>query len=93
VAELDVIKQNTPIRYGLIDLNGLMGLCGLINKDQMRNEYKQWVDNVINNNGYTRESSWTESIAVGMSVQMLDTISVSGPKLFSEIISYNTQNI
>lgn len=32
--------QDPPDRYGLIDLNGLMELCGLINKDQMRNEYK-----------------------------------------------------
>ena len=56
---------NPPDRYGLIDLNGLVGLCGLINKDQIRNEYKQWVNDAINNNGYVREPSWTESIAVG----------------------------
>lgn len=57
--------QNPPDRYGLIDLNGLMKLCGMINKDQMRSEYKQWVEDAINIDGYTREACWTESIAVG----------------------------
>lgn len=42
-----------------------MESCGMINKDQMRNEYKQWVEDAINNNVYAREPSWTESIAVG----------------------------
>ncbi len=57
--------QNTPVRYGLIDLNGLMELCGFANIVQMLDEYKQWVDDAINNNGNTREPCWTESIAVG----------------------------
>ncbi len=57
--------QNPPERYGLIDLNGLIELCGLLNIDQMKNEYKQWVEDSINDNGSSRESCWTESIAVG----------------------------
>ncbi len=31
----------------------------------MRNEYKQWVEDSINIDDDTRESCWTESIAVG----------------------------
>ncbi len=31
----------------------------------MRNEYKQWVNDAINNNDYARESRWTESVAIG----------------------------
>ena len=57
--------QDPPDRYGLIDLNGLMELCGLINKAQLKNEYKQWVEDSINNDGIIRESCWTDSIAVG----------------------------
>ncbi|MCP4264707.1 MAG: hypothetical protein GY777_03870 [Candidatus Brocadiaceae bacterium] len=57
--------QNPPERYGLIDLNGLSEFCGLLNIDQMKNEYKQWVEDAINDNGSSRESCWTESIAVG----------------------------
>ena len=57
--------QDPSDRYGLIDLNGLMALCGLVNKDQLMNEYKQWVEDSINIDGYNRESCWTESIAVG----------------------------
>ena len=50
--------QDPPDRYGLIDLNGLMELCGLINKAQLKNEYKQWVEDSINNDGIIRESCW-----------------------------------
>ncbi len=57
--------QDPPDRYGLIDLNGLMELCGLVNKAQLRNEYKQWVEDAINIDGDKRDSCWTESIAVG----------------------------
>ncbi|MCP4374546.1 MAG: transposase [Deltaproteobacteria bacterium] len=57
--------QDPRNRYSLIDLNGLVELCGLINKDQLRSEYRQWVEDSINIDGFTRESCWTESIAVG----------------------------
>ncbi len=57
--------QDPRNRYSLIDLIGLVELCGLINKDQLRSEYKQWIENSINIDGFTRESCWAESIAVG----------------------------
>ena len=34
--------QNPPDRYSLIDTKGLMELYGLINKEQLRSEYRQW---------------------------------------------------
>lgn len=57
--------QNPPDRYALIDIKGLIELCGLSNKEQLRHEYKQWVEAAINDNGLRRESCWTASIAVG----------------------------
>ena len=73
--------QDPPDRYGLIDLNGLMELCGLISKDQLRNEYKQWVEDSINIDGYNRESCWTESIAVGNRQFVEDTKDKLGLKV------------
>ncbi len=55
--------QDPPDRYTLIDTKWLMELCGLVNKDQLRNEYKQWVEDAINIDGDKRESCWTERIA------------------------------
>ncbi len=65
--------QNPPDRYSLIDTKGLMGLCGLINKEQLRSEYRQWVEDSINDSGSSREPCWTESIAVGSSQFVEDT--------------------
>ncbi len=56
--------QGPQDRYTLIDMKGLMRLCGLPNKEQLRIEYKELIENYINDNG-SRESLWTESIAVG----------------------------
>ena len=65
--------QNPPDRYSLIDTKGLMELCGLINKEQLRSEYRQWVEDSINDSGSSREPCWTESIAVGNSQFVEDT--------------------
>ncbi len=72
--------QNTPVRYGLIDLNGLMELCGFANKVQMLDEYNQLVDDAINNIVNTRESCWTESPAVGNREFVKDTKAILGLK-------------
>lgn len=58
---------NPSNRYSLIDTKGLMELCGLINKEQLRIEYRQWVEDSINDSCSSREPYWTESIAVGSS--------------------------
>ncbi len=58
--------KNPPDRHSLIDTKGLMELCGLINRDQLRTEYRQWVEGSINDSG-SREPCLTESIAVGSS--------------------------
>lgn len=56
--------QDLPDRYGLIDLNGLIELSGVDNKNQLRNEYKQRIKDTIKIDGDKRESFWTESISV-----------------------------
>ena len=55
--------QNPPCRYALVELKGLMELCGIDDKDQLISEHKQWVEDAIISNIYNRESCWTESIA------------------------------
>lgn len=57
--------QNPPDRYTLIDQRGLMELCGIADEEQLRNEYKQWIEDVIREKVCARESCWTESVAVG----------------------------
>jgi hypothetical protein len=32
--------QNPPDRYSLIDINGLMSLCGIRDREQLKNDYK-----------------------------------------------------
>ena len=56
-------RQNPPDRYALIDTKKLMELCGLINKDQMRNNYKQWVEDTINIDNYKKDLKQDRNIA------------------------------
>ncbi|GJQ59495.1 MAG: transposase [Candidatus Scalindua sp. AMX11] len=58
--------QDPPDRYALIDTEGLMRLCGLPDKEQLRFEYKEWVEDSIKDNESSRDSCWTESVAVGI---------------------------
>jgi len=56
---------NPPDRYTLIDGNGLMKYCGISNEEQLKEEYRQWVEEALGEEESRREASWSESIAVG----------------------------
>jgi putative transposase len=57
--------QNPPKRYGLIDLPYLREVCGFSRSEHFTEQYRQWVQEAIDNGRNQRESHWTESIAVG----------------------------
>ena len=67
-AEWDVCGYNDihdpPERYSVIDRPGLLQLCGFADWDKFCEQHRQWIEAAIGN-GSLRESSWTESIAVG----------------------------
>jgi putative transposase len=57
--------QNPPERYCLIDVPYLRALLGISNPEHFAEQYRQWVQEAIDNGRNQRESCWTESIAVG----------------------------
>ena len=59
--------QNPPERYGVIDLPGLLHLCGFSAHEEFAKQHRQWVQDAIANVRNQRESCWSKSIAVGSS--------------------------
>lgn len=57
--------MNPPERYGIIDMPGLRSCCGVPDPVQFPVQYRQWVQEAINNGRKQRENCWSESIAVG----------------------------
>lgn len=57
--------QNPQERYTLLDQKGLMEFCGINNMEQLKEEYRQWVDEALKEEESRREATWSESIAVG----------------------------
>ena len=57
--------QKPPIRYGGIDHQVLQRLCGIPEPERFKQEYRQWVGAALTGGSIERESSWTESVAVG----------------------------
>ena len=57
--------QTPPNRYSLISREQLIACCELENDEQLRKEYKWWVEESIQTGWNTRQPEWTESIAVG----------------------------
>ena len=52
-------------RYMLIDIKELMELLDVGTREELRNVYSAWIDKKIESEELTRESKWTESLAVG----------------------------
>ncbi len=52
-------------RYSLIDYKSLMDLLSIENIDNLKKSHRCWVEEYIEKNNNERESTWTESIAVG----------------------------
>jgi putative transposase len=50
---------------GIIDHQELQRLCGIPDQERFKEEYRQWVGAALTGGSVERESSWTESVAVG----------------------------
>jgi putative transposase len=72
--------QNPPGRYGVIDMSGLLSLCGFTDPDQFSEQHRQWVQDAINNGKNQRERCWAESIAVGSARFVEETKAMLGIK-------------
>lgn len=59
--------QEPPKRYAIIDLTCLAGLCGSVSREQLQEDHRQLVAEVLASGELSRESYWSESIAVGSS--------------------------
>ncbi len=57
--------QNPRQMYSLIDYEGLMGLFGIKNRDELKKAYGVWLEEAMEREGRERQPRWTESIAVG----------------------------
>ena len=57
--------QKPPIRYGVIDHQELQRLCGIPDPERFKEEYRLWITVALTGGSMERESSWTESVAVG----------------------------
>ena len=57
--------QNPPQRYALINREKLIACCGLGSDAQLRKSHRQWIEESIRRGGNSRQTEWTESIAVG----------------------------
>jgi REP element-mobilizing transposase RayT len=57
--------QSFPQRYRLIDIDKVMKLVNLRDRDQFFETYRNWIDAAVKQGKRKRERQWTESIAVG----------------------------
>ncbi len=65
--------QNPSQRFTLIDLKGLMQLCGIQELKQLQENHRQWVSEALAKKNDKREAYWTDSIAVGSKVFVEET--------------------
>ena len=65
--------QKPRQRYSLIDFEGLMGLFGIKNRNELREIYSGWLEEAMTRQSRGRERRWTESIAVGNEVFVRET--------------------
>ena len=54
-----------PIRYGIIDLAALLDVFGFRATEQLKLACQDWVEATLTSNHPQRDSSWSESLAVG----------------------------
>ncbi len=52
-------------RYASIDRGRLMSLVGILNSDELIAAQRCWVEDALSVGEFSRESMWTEIIAVG----------------------------
>jgi len=57
--------QEPPERYAVIDLQGLMGLCGFTDVRNFQQAHRQWVGEALDGEMAVQDDRWSEAIAVG----------------------------
>ena len=57
--------QNPPNRYRIIDVEKLAGLVGSNSIKQLQLEHRSWIESALEQHQCSRETCWTEGIAVG----------------------------
>ncbi|MBT1072034.1 transposase [Pelotalea chapellei] len=57
--------QNPPMRYGVIDRQGLHEFCGVPANESFADHHRQWVQDALQNSESKRDNRWTDAIAVG----------------------------
>ena len=57
--------QNPPKRYGLIDTAKVIALLQMRDLEELQESRKHWIEEALESKNHSRESKWTESIAVG----------------------------
>jgi putative transposase len=57
--------QHPPKRYGLVDTLKVIALLQMRDLEELQESRKHWVEEALESENHSRESKWTESIAVG----------------------------
>ena len=57
--------QTPRERYGLIDHGRLIDLAEVKSQGDLKQVYKEWIEEKLKNGDPFREDRWTESLAVG----------------------------
>jgi len=57
--------QEPAERYAVIDLQGLMGLCGFSDVRNFQQAHRQWVGEALDGEIAVRDDRWSEAIVVG----------------------------
>ncbi len=60
--------QHPPKRYGVIDLPGLVALCGFSELAAFQQAHRQWVEKALQNESAVRDARWSEALAVGIRI-------------------------
>jgi putative transposase len=57
--------QQPRKRYSLIDLSGLVALCGFSKLADFQQAHRQWIEAALQDNLPVRDARWSEAVAVG----------------------------
>jgi putative transposase len=57
--------QEPPERYAVIDLQGLIALCGFTDVADFQRAHRKWVEEAFTSEMAVRDDRWSKAIAVG----------------------------
>ena len=72
--------QNPKLRYSLINRQKLTALLGIKENDQLSEDHRNWVEQVLKNGSNQRDAKWTGSIAAGDIEFVMETKAKLGAK-------------